>query len=121
MCIKDTVRHAKLRSIEKSVPFSLTIDYLVSIFPPDSICPVFGTPMVFGGKGNGQRGGTYNSPSIDRIVPELGYVPDNVIWVSQLANAIKQTASVDQLFAVAQFYQRLMHNPTLFVPGHTIH
>jgi len=77
--------------------------------------------MIFGGKGKGQKGATSNSPTIDRIIPELGYVPNNVIWVSHLANAIKHTATVDELFAVAQFYQRLMHNPALFVPGHTIH
>lgn len=115
------MRLARDRASEKSVPFALTLDYLISIFPLDGICPVFGTPMVFGGKGKGQKGATSNSPTIDRIIPELGYVPNNVIWVSHLANAIKHTASVDELFTVAQFYQRLMHNPVIFVPGHTIH
>lgn len=77
--------------------------------------------MEFGGNERGNGGSTENSPSIDRIVPELGYIEGNLIWVSSKANWMKSSGTVEDLFAVAQFYQRLMHNPSLFLPGNTIH
>lgn len=111
----------KRRSRKKGVPFDLTRNYLMSIYPEDSRCPVFGIEMAYGGYGDGKRGGTENSPSIDRIIPHLGYVPGNVIWVSLKANWMKNCGTVEELFTVAQFYQRLLHNPSLYLPGHTIH
>ena len=38
-----------------------------------------------------------NSPSIDKIIPENGYLPDNIQIVSMLANQMKSSATKDQL------------------------
>ena len=41
----------------------------------------------------------YNSPSLDRIIPELGYVPGNIKVISSRANSMKNDASPElQLF-----------------------
>jgi hypothetical protein len=37
------------------------------------------------------------SPSLDRIVPEKGYVEGNIAIISQRANTLKQDASLDDL------------------------
>jgi hypothetical protein len=43
------------------------------------------------------------SPTVDRLRPELGYIPGNVIVISHLANRIKSTASSMQVLQVAQW------------------
>ena len=53
---------------------------------------------------------TDNSPSLDRIVPELGYIPSNVVVISYKANAIKRNATPQEIRRVADFYERLVPN-----------
>lgn len=83
----------------KGIPFSITISDLLPV--PD-ICPVLGIPMR-----PGPSGGADFSPSIDRIVPDRGYVKGNVIVVSLKANRIKNDATLADLQAVVKFYQTL--------------
>ena len=71
----------------------LSTDYLISIFPKDKRCPVFGFTMEFGGHNN-------NSPSLDRINPNKGYTKDNVLWISYLANKMKSNLSLDELIMI---------------------
>jgi hypothetical protein len=56
-----------------------------------SVCPVLGIPIVLGE----QR--SENSPSLDRITPELGYVPGNVRVISDKANRLKGDRTLSQL------------------------
>jgi hypothetical protein len=94
---------AKKRAGIKGVPFDLTTDYLESIYPKDSICPVLKIPMIWGSE-DFQN----NSPSLDRIHPAIGYIPGNVMWISNRANKIKNDATVDELVLVADFYKDLL-------------
>jgi hypothetical protein len=56
------------------------------------VCPVFGIKLSW------EIGTTnMNSPSLDRIDPTKGYVKGNVMMISQLANAMKQNATPEQL------------------------
>lgn len=48
-----------------------------------------------------------NSPTLDRIIPEKGYVRGNVLVVSAKATRIKNDASVDEIERVAAFYRQL--------------
>jgi hypothetical protein len=94
--------HARKRSEKKGVPFDITVEYLLSIFPEDGLCPVFGVSLVWKtGKG---KGSAPNSPSLDRIIPAKGYTIGNLVWVSTLANSIKQNATSDQILAVGKYY-----------------
>ena len=38
-----------------------------------------------------------DSPSIDRIVPEKGYVKGNVRWVSDICNTLKSNRNIELL------------------------
>ena len=58
------------------------------------------------GKGK-DKNNWQTSPSLDRIVPEKGYVKDNIIIVSLMANSIKNQATPDQIQKVATFYKKL--------------
>ena len=91
--------NAKSRAKRKGVPFALTID---DVPPIPETCPVLGIPLQI--NNDAARG---DSPSLDRIKPELGYVPGNVMWISNRANSIKNDATPAELRAVADFYEKL--------------
>lgn len=89
------LRGAKRRAENSGVPFKLTEEDLPPI--PDR-CPVFNTVFIFG---NGCV--RPESLTLDRIVPTLGYVPGNVMWLSHRANAMKQDASIEELHKFARW------------------
>lgn len=66
-----------------------------------SHCPILGLPLFVM---VGTKGGGPNSPSLDKIEPSRGYVPGNVIVISNRANRLKSDASVEELRAIASFY-----------------
>ena len=68
----------KRQSKAKNLPFDLTPEYLMEIFPEDESCPVLGIDLVWGDKTKSHRGPRMNSPSLDRLVPDLGYIRGNV-------------------------------------------
>ena len=92
------------RAKKNNIPFNLTEDYLKSIYPSDMICPVLGFEMSVGLDENGSK---ETSPSLDRIIPEKGYVQGNVIIVSMRANSIKRDATSEELRKVADFYEKV--------------
>lgn len=64
-------------------------------------CPVLNIKLEHG------RGNWETSPNIDRIDNTKGYTKDNIIVVSGLANNIKSSATPDQIYKVAEFYDKL--------------
>jgi hypothetical protein len=89
---------ARSRAKRLGLPFDLTEKDIVV---PD-VCPVLGIPLAV------QEGrSTPNSPSLDRIIPSLGYVRGNVVVVSHRANTIKSDACVEELRRVLDFYESL--------------
>ena len=53
-------------------------------------CPVLVVPMKVN---KGKKGAGKYSPTIDRIIPEKGYVKANVVVMSKLANEIKSDST----------------------------
>lgn len=94
------LNHIRTRARKKNIPFDITPKYIASIAPTH--CPIFGFPLQRHSKAS-----QYNSPSIDRIDPSLGYVEGNVLVVSKLANQIKSNASPSQILQVGEFYRTL--------------
>ena len=93
----------KHRAKRKNIPMELTREHLKKAFPNDMICPALGIKMEVG-----ENNRIVNSPSIDRIIPEKGYVPGNIIVVSNKANRIKTDATPDEIIKVGKFYQKLL-------------
>ncbi len=91
---KKMFTHAKSRAKLCGVPFDL-IPEDISI---PATCPVLGIPLSRGA-GKLHDG----SPTLDRFIPELGYVRGNVCVVSHRANRIKNDASLLELEAVAKW------------------
>lgn len=90
--------HARRRAEDAGVPFCLKAE---DIHVPE-FCPVLGIRL----ERNGQRGPRHSSPTLDRFVPSRGYVVGNVHVISHLANSIKNSATPEQIMAVAKWAER---------------
>lgn len=88
------VTRAKERARAKNVECTITPDCL-SI--PDK-CPVLGTEFI---------PNTEYAMSIDAIDPTRGYVPDNVQVISMKANAMKNSASKEELEKFAKWVLKI--------------
>jgi len=89
---------AKKRALEKGISFDLDLDYLYSI--ATDACPVFGVEFSWGR----QQGARHRyTPSLDRVIPELGYIKGNVVFISMWANTIKLDATEKEIYAVGDW------------------
>lgn len=88
----------KFRAAKLGVPFNIEC----SDIPLITHCPVFGFELKAG-----DGFATLTSPSLDRIIPELGYVKGNIIVISHKANMIKSSATPDEVMQVAEFFKKL--------------
>lgn len=93
---KMMLRSARHRAKKKNLPFDIE---LVDIVIPE-FCPVLGIQLkANAGKGRALR----SSPSLDRIVPELGYVKGNVQVISNAANLLKGDSTPEEMLLFAQW------------------
>lgn len=86
---------ARSRAKKKGIPF--TIEYKDLPKAP-ARCPILGIQLAYN---SSKR--MFNSASIDKIKPELGYIIGNVAIISFRANFIKNDASVEELTKVLNF------------------
>lgn len=98
-------RQVRARAKQRGIPFNARVeDFIV----PET-CPVLGVPLrrEYGtGKANG------DSPSVDRVIPALGYVTGNIRIISNRANLLKNDASLDELKNLVSYVEghlRLRH------------
>lgn len=98
--LKYLLSLAKCRAKRRGIDFSITIEDI----PAVTHCPIWGVKLNYASIG----GHSANSPSIDRIDPQRGYVPGNVWIVSRRANTIKNNASLAELEQLV-FALRKMH------------
>jgi hypothetical protein len=87
----------RLRSIRRrckvaGTTCTLTQEHLRS--PPT--CPFLGISLQVGA-----ASGMSTSPTVDRINPNGGYTPENILFLSYRANTIKNNASAEELLRVA--------------------
>ncbi len=87
----------KSRAKQLNIPFNLELSDIVI----PEICPILEIPLITKVY-NGEFGGNKNSPSLDRIVPELGYVKGNIRVISLQANMMKSNASQEELLIFAK-------------------
>lgn len=98
--IEMMYKNALQRARRDKMSFDIDIEYLKSI--KTDRCPIFDIKLSWGKIGEGHTN-TANSPSIDKIKPEYGYVKGNVCIISNKANTIKQDASYEELYKVADW------------------
>lgn len=83
------LERAKRRSKVQNLPFNIEINDI--IIP--KYCPILEIRLErnYGGKPKS------NSPSLDKIIPELGYVKGNIRVISHKANMMKNNATEKEL------------------------
>lgn len=88
-----------MRASKAGQDHTITIDYLFHKAMTTPFCPLTGARLEYERGGDGSpTGGTANSPTVDRIDPNKGYVPGNIWIVSKRANSIKARQTVEYAF-----------------------
>lgn len=108
---------ARGRAKKKGLPFLLTrADVLI----PDT-CPILGVPLtVATGQFRGARvGGAPDSMSLDRIDNSKGYVPGNVAVISWRANALKGSATLQELECIVEWLKAKLHSADTGITGNS--
>lgn len=93
---------ARKRADKYSIPFDLDRE---DIHVPE-VCPVLGIPIIV----NSSSGPNNNSPSLDRVVPSLGYVHGNVKVISWRANRLKSDSSLEEMEALLKYMRKECQN-----------
>lgn len=94
---KDMLRRCQNRASEKGFPCTITLEYLKTLYC--EICPLLEIPLNWNSHAEGRDEFT---PSVDKIIPELGYIPGNVRIISNLANMMKSYATKEQLLTFSK-------------------
>jgi hypothetical protein len=90
--IQETIDHIKSRSKRYNLSFNLDKNYLNLIYPIDNQCCLLNILLR---RNLGKC--SMNSPTLDRIIPELGYIKGNVCWISHRANTIKSNLNIKEM------------------------
>lgn len=91
---------AKKRAKNTGCAFSITLD---DIAIPNR-CPLLGVHLKRGVSSKLMS----NTPSLDRLVPALGYIPSNIIVVSYRANRIKNDATLQELKDLTKNLEKIL-------------
>jgi hypothetical protein len=97
-------RAAKTRSEKSGTPFTIKVTDIPQI---PEYCPVFPWIKLEVSKNGGPID---HSPSLDRIVPELGYIPGNIDVISHRANTIKSTGTIKEHQCVIDYINKYESN-----------
>lgn len=90
-------RDARKRARRNNIPFDITPE---DIIIPE-YCPVLGIKLE---SQVGKRSDA--SPSLDKIIPSLGYIVDNIEVISWRANCLKRDATFEELKLLSDYYNR---------------
>lgn len=97
--IRGALASIKSKCKTRNILFDITVD---DIRIPE-FCPILGIKLEYNG-GRGRKVSKDNSPSIDRVKPELGYSKGNVVVISNKANKLKTNATLAEMKQLVNFY-----------------
>lgn len=81
---RSLLKEARKRARDAGVPCTITLSWVEQRLAR-GVCGVTGLPLIFGASG----GACPQSPSLDKLVPELGYTPSNTVLVCWGLNVLK--------------------------------
>lgn len=99
------LRNARNRAKKKDIPFDLQLDDIVV----PEFCPLTDIQLKSYEGTGGHRGPRFNSPTLDRVDPALGYTRGNICVISSIANNLMGSQTDPDLLAEAAttFAQRV--------------
>lgn len=90
---KILYHHAKRRAQEKKLPFTISLE---DIKIPEC-CPILGYKLSVKKYKKNSTGGAHDaSPTVDRFIPKLGYIPSNISVISYRANHLKNDGKLEE-------------------------
>jgi len=92
---------AKARADKKGLPFTIEPTDVYDLIADLEVCPVLGIPLCWTNDKMKD-----DSPTLDRMVPSLGYVVGNLAVISQKANRIKSDAVSDEVGKVYSWMKK---------------
>lgn len=96
---REMCYRSRLRAKQLDIEFNLDADYVLSIWPIENRCPVFGSVFVKDIKSD--------CASLDRVDNTKGYIKGNVRVISWKANSLKSNGLLHEFKAVlAYMHQR---------------
>lgn len=97
----ELLNSAKRRSIKYGIAFNLCLEDIQFV----QFCPILGIELNWTSSKCSAE-----SPSLDRIIPEKGYVSGNIHVVSHKANTIKNNATPEEAMTVAVWMENNVNN-----------
>ena len=95
------LKSARYRANKKGITFSITKE---DITIPE-VCPLLGIKLESQiGKGYAKD----NSPTLDRLYPNEGYIKGNVWIISMKANRIKNDATLEEIKTLVENWSKLL-------------
>lgn len=98
---------ARNRAKAKNLPYNITVEYLIKLWNEnDGCCSLTGIPFKL--DHSGTAGQVHpDAPSVDRIVPKLGYVEGNIRLVTYHMNVALAEWGIEGFERLALAYSRL--------------
>ena len=92
---------AKSRAKANNILFNIEVE---DVILPD-YCPILNIPLI-----KGAKRATDNSPTLDRLIPSLGYIKGNVNVISNKANRTKNDATLTELKSLVTWLETKLNN-----------
>ena len=88
-------------ALKKSIPFTITVSDIESVWPKDNKCPIIKKTFKSGIENR------LDLPTLDKIIPSKGYIKGNIAVISFQANALKGPIVDFSIFErLAKFYNK---------------
>ena len=102
-------RQRRNQSLNKGIPFTIELS---EIEQPE-FCPILGIKLnyAWGGKAGHLRDPA--KATIDKVVPELGYVSGNVFIISWRANKLKSDMTFEELEKIMNYIKEKTYGQTV--------
>lgn len=96
------IRNSKYMAKRRGIYFNITY----KDFELPKFCPILGIELEYG---SGHDGNSSQHATLDRIDNSKGYIPGNIMIISRLANAMKNSSNFQQLKQFITNYSLLIN------------
>jgi DNA-directed RNA polymerase subunit RPC12/RpoP len=112
--ISKKIISAKSRSNKSCQPFNINVEYMKELLDrQNGKCFYTDEKIIF--YKYGETPTRKVAPSVDKIIPNLGYVKGNVVWCLDRINLIKNDTTLDEMkIWMPEWYRRIVENESIY-------